>query len=196
MCNCDQKIMREYEMKETKKLAVIFPGIGYTADKPLLYYARRIAAEQGYEIMTIPYSGFPKKIRGDRKRMEESFRIALDQSCAYDDILFIGKSIGTIAAAKIASDSPAKEKIRLILFTPLKETFAYSFGKAIVFTGTDDPWVGKEKSPVPGICEEKEIPCTIVPNANHSLESKDCFADMKELYRVMEETDQFIREKR
>ena len=118
-------------MKETKKLAVIFPGIGYTADKPLLYYARRIAAEQGYEIMTIPYSGFPKKIRGDRKRMEESFRIALDQSeqhlaevdlCAYDDILFIGKSIGTIAAAKIASDSPAKEKIRLILFTPLKES--------------------------------------------------------------------------
>ena len=173
-------------MKETKKLAVIFPGIGYTADKPLLYYARRIAAEQGYEIMTIPYSGFPKKIRGDRKRMEESFRIALDQSeqhlaevdlCAYDDILFIGKSIGTIAAAKIASDSPAKEKIRLILFTPLKETFAYSFGKAIV-------------------CEEKGIPCTIVPNANHSLESKESFADMKELYRVMEETDQFIREKR
>ena len=127
-------------MKETKKLAVIFPGIGYTADKPLLYYARRIAAEQGYEIMTIPYSGFPKKIRGDRKRMEESFRIALDQSeqllaevdlCAYDDVLFIGKSIGTIAAAKVASDSPAKEKIRLILFTPLKETFAYSFGKAL-----------------------------------------------------------------
>ena len=70
-------------MKETKKLAVIFPGIGYTADKPLLYYARRIAAEQGYEIMTIPYSGFPKKIRGDRKRMEESFRIALDQSEHY-----------------------------------------------------------------------------------------------------------------
>ena len=181
-------------MKETKKLAVIFPGIGYTADKPLLYYARRIAAEQGYEIMTIPYSGFPKKIRGDRKRMEESFRIALDQSeqrlaeedlCAYDDILFIGKSIGTI---------PEKEKIRLILFTPLKETFAYSFGKAIVFTGTDDPWVGKEKSPVPGICEEKGIPCTIVPNANHSLESKESFADMKELYRVMKETDQFIRE--
>ena len=84
----------------------------------------------------------------------------------------------------------------MILFTPLKETFAYSFGKAIVFTGTDDPWVGKEKSPVPGICEEKGIPCTIVPNANHSLESKESFADMKELYRVMEETDQFIREKR
>lgn len=190
-------------MKEKKKLAVIFPGIGYTADKPLLYYARRIAAEQGFEIMTIPYSGFPKKIKGDQKRMEESFRIALDQSeqhlagvdlCAYDDVLFIGKSIGTIAAAKIASDSPAKAKIRLILFTPLEETFAFSIGKAIAFTGTDDPWVGKEKSPVPGICEEKGIPCILVLDANHSLESKDSFADLKELYRVMKETDHFIRE--
>ena len=32
------------------KLAVIFPGIGYTAYKPLLYYSRRIAANFGYEI--------------------------------------------------------------------------------------------------------------------------------------------------
>ena len=35
------------------KLAVIFPGIGYTADKPLLYYSRRIAANLGYEIRTM-----------------------------------------------------------------------------------------------------------------------------------------------
>ncbi len=27
---------------------------------------------------------------------------------------------------------------------------------------------------------------------NHSLESKDIFADMKELYKIMEETEQFI----
>ena len=31
------------------KLAVIFPGIGYTVDKPLLHYSRRIAADLGYE---------------------------------------------------------------------------------------------------------------------------------------------------
>ena len=191
-------------MNEKKKLAVIFPGIGYTADKPLLYYARRVASESGYEILTIAYSGFPKKIIGDRKMMEESFRIALEQSeeClrevdlpAYEDVLFIGKSIGTIAAAKIAADSPAKEKIRLILYTPLQDTFSFPFGKAIAFTGTDDPWVGKEKSPVFRICEEKGIPCTLISYANHSLESKDCFQDMKELYRIMKETERFIQER-
>ena len=29
--------------KNAPKLAVIFPGIGYTADKPLLYYTTRLA---------------------------------------------------------------------------------------------------------------------------------------------------------
>ena len=185
-----------------KKIAVIFPGIGYTADKPLLYYSRRIATMQGYEIMTLSYSGFPKKVKGDRKRMEESFRIALEQSeqslaevdlCSYDDVIFIGKSIGTIVAAKIASESPAKDKIRIVLYTPLPDTFSFSFGRAIAFTGTDDPWVGKEKSPIFEICENKGIPCTLIPYANHSLESVDSFQDLKELYRIMKKTDRFIK---
>lgn len=184
-----------------KKLAVLFPGIGYTNDKPLMYYSRRIAGEHDYEILPIAYFGFPKKVKGDRKRMEESFSIALTQAeqrlaevdlCSYDDVLFIGKSIGTIVAAKIASESQAKEKIRLVLYTPLPDTFSFPFGKAIVFTGTDDPWVGKEKSPVYGICEEKGIPCTLISYANHSLESHDSFQDMKELYRIMRETERFI----
>ena len=37
-----------------KKLAVFFPGIGYTVDKPLLYYSRKIAAEQGYAVEELP----------------------------------------------------------------------------------------------------------------------------------------------
>ena len=186
------------------KLAVIFPGIGYTADKPLLHYSRRIATDHGYEVRIMDYSGFPPKIKGDRKRMEESFAIALRQSeemlagmdlTTYEDVLFIGKSIGTIVAAKIASESRAKDRIRLILYTPLKDTFAFSFGKAIVFTGDDDPWVGKDKSPILGICEKRGIPCSLMAYANHSLESKDVFMDLKELYRIMKQTEIFIFEK-
>ena len=185
------------------KLAVIFPGIGYTAEKPLLYYSQRIAKEKGYEILVIAYGGFPKKVKGDRKKMVESFQLALSQSeeklketdlASYEDVLFIGKSVGTIVAAKIASESPAKEKIRLILYTPLEDTFSFSFGSAIAFTGADDPWVGGEKSRIFSICEEKRIPCTLISYANHSLESKDIFADMKELYRIMKETEKFIIE--
>jgi len=37
------------------KLAVFFPGIGYTADKSLLHYSRRIAADHGYQIRIMDY---------------------------------------------------------------------------------------------------------------------------------------------
>ena len=209
--------------KELHKLAVIFPGIGYTADKPLLYFGRRIAVEYGYEVRIMDYKGFPPKVKGDRNRMEESFFIALRQAeemlagvdfTEYDDIVFIGKSIGTIVAAKIAADSPAKARIRQVLYTPLEDTFRFPIGEAIAFTGDDDPWVGKENSRIPGeaiaftgdddpwvgkensripaLCKERGIPCRLVPHANHSLESKDVFADMKELRKVMKETEAFL----
>ena len=90
----------------------------------------------------------------------------------YGNILFIGKSIGTIVAAKIASESTEKDHIRLILYTPLEDTFSFPCEDAIVFIGDADPWVGGEKSLIFAICEDKGIPCTLIPGANHSLETE------------------------
>ena len=102
----------------------------------------------------------------------------------------------------------------MILYTPLDDTFTFistpadgnsaslnkspdgriaSFGKkAIAFTGDDDPWVGREKSRISALCQARGIPCTVIPKTNHSLESGDVFSDLKELYRIMEETERFI----
>ena len=46
-----------------KKLAVIFPGVGYHTDKPLLYYSKKLASRNGYEIVEVPYGKFPKGVR-------------------------------------------------------------------------------------------------------------------------------------
>lgn len=183
------------------KLAVVFPGIGYTFDKPLLYFSRKIAAEHGYEMKLLPYTGFPAKILGDREKMTESYRIALTQSrqmlsgtdfSAYDEILFIGKSIGTAAAAQIAAET--SQPVRLLLYTPLEETFLFPLKDCIVFTGLADPWVGGEKSRIPQLCEERGIPCHVVPAANHSLECQDAEKDLENLMEIMRETKKFILE--
>ena len=47
------------------KLCVIFPGVGYHKDKPLLYYASRLASKSGYDILSVEYSNLPQKIKGD-----------------------------------------------------------------------------------------------------------------------------------
>jgi len=184
-----------------RKLAVFYPGIGYTADMPLLYYSRRLAASRGYEIKLLPYGGFPQGVRGDREKMAACWQLALTQAEAmladtdlttYDGILFVGKSIGTVVAARFAARSPAAGRIRLVLYTPMEDTFVYPFDDAVVFTGDEDPWVGGMDSRIPELCHRRGIPCFRIPRANHSLESGDCLEDIRALSCVMEETARFM----
>lgn len=185
-----------------KKIAVFFPGIGYTVDKPLLYYSRRLASALGYETRLLPYSGFPDKVKGDRSKMAESFEIALSQSQSmladldfhsYGETVFIGKSIGTIAAAAVASRDKEKERVRFVLYTPLEETFSFPLGDAVVFTGTGDPWVGMEHSRIPELCRERGISCYMYPNADHSLETGNIRTDLDSMKEVMQRTEEFMR---
>ncbi len=182
-----------------KGIAVFFPGIGYTADKPLMHYSRRIAAGLGYENRVLVFSGFPEKVWGDREKMVRSYEIALEQSrhmledldfSLYDRVLFVGKSIGTIAAAQTAAESGVP--VRLLHYTPLEDTFRFPFGDALVFTGDGDPWVGKEKSRIPALCAERKIPCIVIPGANHSLEGEDIGKDLENMRLIMEKTRDFM----
>ena len=45
-----------------KKIAVLFPGIGYHTDKPLLYYSRKLAMERGYEIIEVKYGDLLRRV--------------------------------------------------------------------------------------------------------------------------------------
>ncbi len=186
-----------------KKLAVIFPGIGYTVDKPLMYYSAKIAKNAGYEIKPIPYSSFPKKIIGDQDKMKESFEIAIRQAREmlanvdfneYSDILFIGKSIGTAVALRIAMESGIGNQIRKVLYTPVGATFENPVGEAIAFTGTGDPWVGGADSVILELCKNNGIPCYVYEHANHSLETGELDTDLRYLKDVLEKTMQFINE--
>ena len=58
-----------------KKLAVIFPGVGYHTDKPLLYYSKKLASRNGYEIVEVPYGKFPKGVKGQEKRWRKLFLV-------------------------------------------------------------------------------------------------------------------------
>ena len=90
------------------KLAVVFPGVGYHADKPLLYYSRKLAAQYGYEIICADYGILPSGIKGDAGKMYAAFEQALshveEQLASVDfvpcsRVLFLSKSIGTAVAA-------------------------------------------------------------------------------------------------
>ena len=179
------------------KLAILFPGIGYHCDKPLLYYAKKLATKYGYSIREVAYGPLPKHVKGDPEKLAECFRLGLaaaEEQLAdadwteYEDVLLIGKSIGTaIAAAFAAGHVPTA---RSIWYTPLAETFPLVRSGGIAFHGTGDPWA--ETAAVLRGCEEKGIPCYLTEDANHSLETGDVQTDLRNLRLVMERTEAYI----
>jgi phosphoglycolate phosphatase len=188
---------------EKAKLQVIFPGIGYHYDKPLLYYARKVAKEAGYEeVINISYSAPLENIRGDREKMEKTFESMYQQAEEnlkdvvfenYSDVIFISKSIGTVIAAAYARKH-GLGNVRHILYTPLKDTVLALEGvkeiDAIAFIGSADPWSNVPE--VIELAEKNNLPLHVYEGVNHSLEAEDTLANLDILKDVMAKSKKFM----
>lgn len=182
-----------------KKLAIFFPGIGYHCDKPLLYYARKLTQECGYEeSISLSYSYDGRNIRGDEQKMQQAFEALYAQAGAaavksgfwenISEILFVSKSVGTI----IASNYAWKYKIpcQQVLYTPLKQTYVFPHENAIAFIGTKDPWSNTEE--VVRLSKQQKVPIYVYEEANHSIETPDTMKNLELLTDVMEKTKRYI----
>lgn len=177
------------------KIVCLFPGIGYTCDKPLLYYSWKMFASLDWKVVPVPYGGFPSGVKGNAKKMKKCAEMALEQAedllkeidwSQYDTILFVSKSVGTVVAGAYA----AKHHIpcRHVLFTPVEETFSFGVKDAIVFHGTSDPWANSDA--IRNACQDAGLPLYITENANHSLETGNVEFDidtMKATMRIVRE---------
>ena len=190
--------MEASSCENVQKLAVILPGIGYTCDRPLLYYGGKLAQGLGWEVRRVPYGGFPEKVRGDAEKMRRSADMALAQTeemlrdvdwKQYGQIVFISKSVGTVVAAAYAHAHHLS--CRHILFTPVEATFAVPVKNAVAFHGTADPWVATDT--LTRLCREADIPLFITENANHSLETGDVPLDIRNLQTVITRAEAFLR---
>ncbi len=181
------------------KTAVIFPGIGYHTDKPLLYFSKKLALKYGYEIREVPYKGFGSNIKGNARKMKGAFEIAMEQAEQMladidwkdrEEVIFFSKSIGTVVAAAYAEKKGIDPGH--VFYTPLKETFLFAGSRSgIVFHGTADPLASDPD--IEEGCRKKGLPLTLVPDANHSLETGDVQTDLANLQNVMRETENWIR---
>lgn len=181
-----------------KKLVIIFPGIGYHCDKPLLYYGRMAARECGYEeCVALSYSFDGGNIRGNEEKMQEAFNILYAQAetsleyvdfAQYDDILFISKSVGTIIASAYAKNHDIRCKN--VLYTPLKHTFMFAPKNAIAFIGTKDPW--SDVPEVIALSEKNGTPIYTYEEADHFLEHDELSGNLDNLKDVMEKTRRFL----
>lgn len=188
------------------KLAVMFPGIGYHADKPLLYYTKKLVKAFGYETIDLVYSDMPQNVKGSPEKMKEAFQRALSLAeeqlkavdfSQYESLLFVSKSVGTAVSCAYAGEHGLDAA--QILYTPVEETFSFmerdgeaagsSLCKA-VFHGTADPWAKTER--IVRECQERSIPFYITEGANHSLETGDVQTDLENMRLIMKQVKDLL----
>ena len=182
---------------ESKRIACFFPGIGYTCDKPLLYYSEKLLRALNWDIIRVQYHNLPEKVRGDQEKMHVSINMTWEQTkeklqeidwSGYSRILFISKSIGTINA--VAYSHSNQLPCQHVLYTPLEATFSCPIPYGIAFHGTADPWADTAR--LCDLARQKNVPLNIIEGANHSLETGDILLDIRNLEKVMQQVKAFI----
>ena len=183
-------------------IAILFPGVGYTTHKPLLYYSAKLMQSYGYKPCYLSYESMPKYVGSDKELMREAVMAGyadIEKTLEglnlseYERVIFIGKSIGTIIAAKYAGEHNI-DAVQ-IWYTPLIDTFAYADvadrERTVAFIGDKDQWSDVDR--IKSIAKEKGIKLYSYPGCNHSLESDDVFNNMNILKDVMTCTDEFVK---
>ncbi len=138
-----------------KKLAVLFPGIGYTCARPLLYYTGSMAAQTGYEVLRLDYGSDIHSFKGRTpEEMKPITKLALSRTLEklqgipwkeYDSLLFIAKSIGTMVSCKVEEILEISPRPFQFLITPIPDTIPL-LGDiwGLFFSGTADPYISSD----------------------------------------------------
>ena len=169
------------------KLAILFPGIGYHCDKPLLYYSKKILQNEGYESQESCFHDLDFDLNKAKDKAYAQAKAQMPDFSKYDSVLFISKSIGTYCAAKLACEYNFHANI---YFTPLDSTLDYLKPKDLVYSGTKDQWADYKK--IEKYCIYHCIEFHSILNGNHSLETKNIQQDIENLKNIMKRVEENI----
>ena len=167
----------------TGKLALFFPGRGYTSAMPLLYYPTRLAVSLGAEALWIDYSLMRAPAANSMNPEVQLRWLAADSSAAlraalarhsYREILLVGKSLGTLVLAHLALNEPVLKDAKYVWLTPLvrnaylQPAVEQARPASLFIQGSGDPHY--EAAGLARLESASGGQVLLVPEANHSLE--------------------------
>lgn len=162
-----------------ERLAVLFPGVRYGVDCPLLYYARFIYEMEGCHVTSIQYpelgnkKNVPLEKYASRCLENAKKQIKADILSRYDEVLFISKSIGTVIAAAL-EDVYNPGNVTHIMLTPINGTLDYMERERnykCIVTGLADKSVDHMR--LREICCKNNLPLTEIEGVGHRLETRN-----------------------
>ncbi|MBS4172731.1 alpha/beta hydrolase [Bacillus sp. FJAT-49736] len=133
---------------QTDSLAIILPGVGYTAQAPLLHYSSGIYRNKGYDVLQVNYHYSPETISFiSDEEFTADVQSVLDKiwlKNSYNNYTVIAKSMGTIALPYLL-DQPTFTSANVIWLTPLLKrsnivhTLLTKSNRGLCIIGNQDP---------------------------------------------------------
>jgi len=187
-------------------LAVLFSGLNYSCDMPLLFYPLKLLLRRGAEVLQVradytvtAYRSLPPGERdawlaADAQAAVQAARQTAHSQAAYERLVLVGKSIGTIALASLVSLEPQAVTIWLtpLLRNPLVTAAAeQNRGAALFVAGTADDLY--DAAALKRIQAATQSEAELIEGGDHSLEIEgDFFASLRALEQVMRAVAGFL----
>jgi hypothetical protein len=191
---------------ETHHLAVVFPGLGYTAHMPLLYYPRRLLLERGADVLLVEYD-YRERVDFRMPRDPERDRWFFDDVAAackaglgqrpYSGVTLVGKSLGTLAMGYLLTEDARLSRARCVWLTPLlrddrlRAQMRRAGGHSLFVIGTADSHYN------PAYLEEVRLASggesVVIQGADHGLEIEgDTVGSIRAVEQIIRVMQQFL----
>ncbi len=194
-----------------RAVCFVCPGASYLFDKPLLHFSTMTLVRFGADVVHVRYAYgkdntvFWNLPEDERSRvMQEDVRAVTERvlhHSDYEQVLFLGKSIGTLPIVNGVCRSPRHAQAAVILLTPLLtlQTVAdhlLTCPQAVFLAiGTGDPYYSEQVIRLLAKTRPN-VTLHIVPQANHALEiGLDAEASLDVLRSLMRDMALFLSDR-
>jgi len=191
---------------DTKEVALVFPGLAYNSNMPLLHYTIETILSSGINVLTVDYdysnnSEFMKQ--SQRTKSEwliedvESALSAITENDKQKVVCLTGKSLGTLALGHLLETYEKLRDAKTIWLTPLirnpellEQMLAY-MKDAVMVIGTKDSQYDRDI--VDRLNASTQLSGIIIDGANHSLEIEgDVTQSLRVLMQIVAILQQFL----
>jgi hypothetical protein len=191
---------------ETRHLGMLFPGYGYRATMPLLYYPERLLVARGADVLRVEYAydRQPEFRRMDQAQRDRWFygdvRAVCDAGLAqrlYERVTLVGKSIGTQAIGHLLEVEERLSRAEYVWLTPLlrdlllRAQIERGRPHSLFVIGTADPHYS-----LSALSEAEDATggqSVVVEGADHSLEiGGDILRSLHAMEQVMGALERFL----
>lgn len=190
----------------SEHLGIIFPGAGYSSQMPALYYPTEVLLTLGADVLRLEHhyqrSDFQTLADEEKTRWLEADALAVLKAAlavkAYKRLTFVGKSIATVALARILPELATLDSADFVWLTPLlkrsglREIIAEHPHRALFIIGSTDqhydaPLLEQIRASTNG-------QVLVIEGADHSLETKgDVAASVRVQERIVIALERFFR---